>query len=222
MQTVLRAAWAALFATLPFIAEAQEPVTAVALGDANPAVWDASGHLAWLTVDKTPITPEWNRWYDVATVGASVGRFFGPHLKAEADVATSSSADVYVQRQVVVPNQPYPVYVSQPQRFQTTTVSLGAAYQFFDNRWFHPMVGAGVESMRERRTVEQVLYPLPPPSVIVETPGTSIVWRSRPYGSLGFKWFVSEHAFVRSDVRTTFNRGGVSHVSWRTGIGFDF
>ena len=222
MRTYLRAACAALLITLPAVAGAQA-VTAVSLGDPSPPGWDASGHISWLTVDKTGIAPEWNRWYDVASFGASLGRFFGPHLKLEFDAATSASAEVYVERQLAVPGQTFPIFLSQPQRFRMTTLAGGAAYQFLDNSWVHPFVGAGIEASRETRTVEEVFYPVVPPgAVVLDPPGTTSSWRARPFADLGFKFFVSEQAFVRSDVRTTFDRGGVSHVSWRSGVGFDF
>src|SRR5215212_3271241 len=204
-------------------AAAAQSVATVSLNDPAPPGWDATGHLSWLTVDKTGIAPEWNRWYDVASFGGSVGRFVGPHLKVEVDAATSAAAEVYVQRQVSIPTQPYPIYVSQPHRFRMTTVSGGAVYQFFDNRWFHPFVGAGIEAARETRTVEQPFLPVVPTgTVVLDPPGTASTWRSLPFADLGFKWFVSERAFVRSDVRTTFDRDGISHVSWRSGVGLEF
>ena len=221
MRTYVLVACAAL-CLFPGPIQAQ-PTGAVMLDDPDPPGWDVSGHMSWLAVDKTGVAPGWNRWYDVATVGASVGRFFGSHARAEFDVATSASADVYMQRQVVVPGQPLPIFISQPQRFRMTTVSAGGAYQFFDNRWFHPFVGAGLEASRETRTVEQVFYPVSPPaSVSGDPPGTTHRWRARPYANVGFKWFVSERAFIRSDVRTTLGRGGLTQVSWRTGLGVDF
>ena len=173
MQTYIRAACAALLIVTPAIARAQAQ-SAVQLIDPNPAKWDASGHVSWLTVDKTDIAPDWNGWYDVATIGVSVSRFVNRHLKVEFDAATSNSADVYVSRQFRVPSLAYSVYASQTQRFRMTTLSGGAAYQFFDNRWFHPVIGGGVESARERRTVEPAYYPVSlPVSVTLDPPGTS-------------------------------------------------
>lgn len=215
-------AFAALVLNFPSVAVAQA-LSTVSLSDPTPAGWDASGHMAWLTVDKTGVAPEYDRWYDVASFGASLGRFVGRHLKVEVDAASSASADVYVQRLVSVPTVPYPIYVSQPHRFRMTTVSGGAAYQFFDNHWFHPFVGAGIEAARETRTVEQVQFPtVPPGTVVLDPPGTTSAWWALAFADVGFKWFVSERAFVRSDVRTTFDGDGVSHVSWRSGVGFDF
>jgi len=35
-----------------------------------------------------------------------------------------------------------------------TTFGATALYQFFENQWMHPFVGAGVEVARERHTAE--------------------------------------------------------------------
>jgi hypothetical protein len=221
MKTCVGAAWLALVVLLPVAAAAQGSA-AVILDDPAPASWDVSGHLSWLTVNNGGAA-EWNRWYDVATVGASVGRFLGPHLKVEFDTVTSTFAQVYVEHQITVPAQPYPVYYAQPQQFRMTTLSAGVSYQFFDNRWFHPVAGAGLESARETRTIDsRVLGPLSTAVPLPDPPGTTASWQHRPFADLGFKWFVSEHTFIRSGVRTTFAPGGVGQVSWRSGFGVDF
>ena len=221
MQTVrVTCLLVALF--VPAIARAQGN-QAVVLGDPAPPSWDITGHLAWLTVDNGRGSSSWNRWYDVATVATSVAPFFGPHLKAEFDVATSASAEVYVDRSVTLPTQPYPIYYAQRQELRMTTVSGGLSYQFLDNRWFHPVAGAGLEAARQTRTVDSaVLGAGPSLPVPLDPPGTTVSWHNRPFSSVGFKWFVSERAFVRSDVRTTFDSGGLTQLSWRTGFGVDF
>ena len=222
MQTCLRVACLATLLALPALVHAQGS-PAVVLRDPAPPSWDVSGHVSWLTVDKGDVAPEWNRWYDVATVGASAGRFFGPHLKVEADIATSAWADVYVEKSFTTPAQPYPVFYAQPQRFRMTTVSGGVSYQFLNNRWLHPVVGAGLEAARETRAVESIIVGgRPPAGAQLDPPGTTASWRNRPFADVGFKWFVSERGFIRSDVRTTFDAHGVAQVSWRTGFGVDF
>jgi len=222
MQTVIRAACLTLGLLLPVPALAQGNQAVLLNGSAPPA-WDVSGHMAWLAVDKGPGVSSWNRWYDVATFGASFGRFFGRHVKLDIDAATSAAAEMYVERSVTVPTQPYPIYYAQQQRFRMTTLSGGVSYQLFDNRWFHPVVGVGLEAARETRTIEPHVFGTPPPAAIqLDPPGTTVSWQHQPFASAGFKWFVSERAFVRSDVRTTFDSGGLAQLSWRTGFGVDF
>jgi hypothetical protein len=221
MRSRLLAACAAVLLGFPILAHAQPPAPSVSLGDPDPPGWDASGQVAWLTVDKGAIAPDWNRWYDAATFGASVGKFVGRHVKLEFDVATSTEAEVFSDQLVRLPPAGTLVSVGQPNHFRMTTVSAGAAYQFFDNRWFHPVVGGGMESARETRTIGPVLYPVVPP-ITVPDPGTTVTWQTRPFVAAGFKLYFTERGFMRSDVRTTFDRDGVAQVSWRTGIGFDF
>ena len=212
---------AAAVISFPTVAHAQAPVSSVSLADPAPPGWDASGHVAWLTVDKGDIAPDWNRWYDTATFGASVGKFVGRHVKLEFDVATSTEAEVFTDQLVRLPPAGTLVSVGQSNQFRMTTMSAAASYQFFDNRWFHPVVGGGVESARETRTIGPVLYPLVPP-VTAPEPGTTVTWRTHPFVTAGFKLYLAERAFLRSDVRTSFDSGGVAQVSWRTGIGVDF
>jgi len=57
---------------------------------------------------------------------------------------------------------------------------------------------------------------------MVDPPGTISTWRHRQFADVGLKWFVGERTFIRSDARTTFDRGGLAQVSWRTGFGVDF
>jgi hypothetical protein len=38
----------------------------------------------------------------------------------------------------------------------------------------------------------------------------------------GFKGYVSERVFIRTDMRTSWSSDGVAALAWRTGIGVDF
>jgi hypothetical protein len=40
--------------------------------------------------------------------------------------------------------------------------------------------------------------------------------------SAGFKVYVSERAFIRTDLRTSWSSDGLAAMAWRNGIGFDF
>jgi len=226
MQSVVRVSVGATclaFALFLPAAAAAQGNQSIVLRDPDPPGWDVAGHMAWLTVDNGPGVSAWNRWYDVATVGASAGRFIGSHVKVEFDASTSTAADVYVEHTVTVPTQPYPIFYAQPERLRMTTLSGGVSYQFFDNRWFHPVAGGGVEAARETRTIDSpAVGPVLPAAIPLDPPGTTAPWQTRPFGSVGFKWFVSERAFIRSDVRTTFDSAGVAQLSWRTGFGVDF
>lgn len=221
MHTILRAVLAAALLASPLPASAQS--IQLPLGDPSPPRVDLAGHAGWFAVDKTDVAPRWNSWYDVGEVGATGGVFLSRHLKAEVGVTTTGTADVYREVLLPTPSSPFGINYSQEQRYRATTLSGGASWQFFDNRWFHPLLGAGVEATRESVETLSLRYPPPvnPPPGLLIPPGTQVTWHARPYASGGFKWFVAERTFIRGDLRTSFG-DGVAQTSLRVGVGVDF
>ena len=103
----------------------------------------------WLSSNKSEIGPDWNDWYDVATGGASVGRYVTPHLKTELRLAFSGEGRVFHEERIDVPGQPFPAFRLREHHFRATTLGGAVTYQFFQNQWFHPHVAAGLEVVRE-------------------------------------------------------------------------
>lgn len=67
--------------------------------------------------------------------------------------------------------------------------------------------------------------PLVPPVgqlVPAATGPTHVSWAARPYLAAGFKWYVTERGFIRSELRSSFSRRGAEHIVWSGGIGIDF
>jgi opacity protein-like surface antigen len=213
----------AVILTASSAAAQDAPIVSLAPGD--PARWDAAVYAGWRGVDKSDIAPEWNEWYEAASFGASAGYYWTPHLKIELDVSATTDGTVLVQEQIVVPGAPFPLFRYGEHRFRSTSVSGGALYQFAENTWFHPFVGGGVESVRERALLTVQEQPLCQrvPCAPVPLPGeTSISYRARPFAAAGFKWYMTERAFFRSDIRSTFSTAGAEAVTWHAGIGVDF
>ena len=110
----------------------------------------------------------------------------------------------------------------------TSSAAAALAYQFFENQWVHPFLGAGIEAIREVDRLEvQLLQPgvpqppgVPLPPVLI--PETQIRYTVRPFVTGGVKWYVSERAFIRSDILTTLSSDGAESVVWRAGVGVDF
>jgi len=46
-------------------------------------------------------------------------------------------------------------------------------------------------------------------------------WSARPVVGAGFKLYVSERAFIRSELRSSFSNRRAEHVTWAAGIGVD-
>jgi len=206
-------------------ASAQEPTrtTTVTLAPAAPSRWDTAAHVTWLG-ERLNRPADWSRWYDVGSGGADIGYYWTSHLKTEFDVSTSTRGETYSFEQLALPGSPSPLFLQQSHEFRITTASAGVNAQFFENAWVHPFVGAGIELLREREQIETVPIPVRPGAPIVPSPEpeTRVRYAGRPFLAAGFKGYVSERVFIRSDLRTSWSSAGVTAIAWRSGIGFDF
>ena len=223
--THLRSAIAAVAIALVSAAPSAAQTSSVSLQPADAPRWDVTGHAAWLGVHRTNAEPAWsNGWFDAGAFGASTGYYWTSHLKLEADVATSTRANFFTVEPVASSGRT--IFRSQEHRLTATTAGVNVAYQFFENRWVHPFVAAGVEVARERDRVESNLPPVigpdgraPFPLPTVETTTSYAV---RPTLGGGFKFYVGEHAFVKTEIRSTVDGTGAATFAWRGGVGIDF
>jgi opacity protein-like surface antigen len=221
--TPLAAAVLAAALLMAGTAAAQQP--AISLTPADSAQWDIAGHVGWLGVDTSGTGTVGDDWYDTFSGGLSIGRYLTPHIKAEIHGGMTSEGRIYRVEQLPVPGSP-PAFRPQEHDFQNATISAGLFYQFFENQWFHPFAGGGIEVLRERDRVEvqtpfgpfppgRVLPALPPP------PPPQLTYSARPFVATGFKWYVAERAFVQTGVQASFSNRGTTHVVWTAGIGVD-
>ncbi len=186
--------------------------------------WDTYGHLTWLGAHQHQ---SFDPWYEVAAGGATVGHYWTPHLKAELDVSTSTQGQTYW----VEPVPPFPAvpsFVTSYHEFRLTTVAAALNAQFFENTWFHPCVGAGIELTREREHIERTTSiviprdPRSPPATALPQTETKTRYVGRPFVGAGFKVYMSERVFIRTEVRTSWSSDGLGTLAWRNGVGFDF
>lgn len=231
--TIRAAAFAAAALLGAHAAAAQErPVSPAPV---TPARWDLAGQAGWLGSNKTGIGDEWNDWYDAAAFGVAAGHYVTPHLKVEAQAASSRQGRIYSQEIIQVPGAAFPTFSSREHFFAAQTLGAGVSHQFFENEWFHPFVGAGLEMVRETHridTPQQFISGRPEPAtplvpavgqlVPATTGATDVSWAARPYLATGFKWYVTERGFIRSELRSSFSRRGAEHVVWSGGVGIDF
>jgi opacity protein-like surface antigen len=223
MNMQLAAAFLAAALFVAGAAAAQER-PAISLTPAESAQWDIAGHVGWLASHKPDITAE---WYDVLSGGVSAGRYLTPHLKTEIHAVMAREGRMYSQDPVLL-TAPFPVFRSREHTFQTASVGAGVSYQFFENQWFHPFVGGGLEVLREHHRVrvpEQFLPQRAPGVPAVTLPAVSfapeVSYAARPFVTTGFKWYVAERAFLRTSIQASFSRRGTTHVVWAAGIGAD-
>ena len=197
--------------------------------DARAQQYDVAGQLALLN-RKTPQFAEWDRWYAAAKADVTVGRYWTPNFKTELELGTATGANIDGHEPVVVPGSSFPFQRYREHRLRdTTTVGATAVYQFFDNQWVHPFVGAGIELAREHHVAaalpeETVRFSTTVPTLrLPAVPAIDAVTYSvRPLVSAGFKFYVSPRAFVRTEARTSFTADGPVALQWFGGIGFDF
>jgi hypothetical protein len=197
-------------------AAAQQPLISVT--PAEPRLWDVSGDAGWFTSNKSEIAADWNDWYDAATGSVALGRYLTAHVRTELRVAFSSEGTSYQEDMLpAVPGQPFPAFNVREHYFRTASAGGGLFHQFFENQWFHPFVGAGLDVERESRRTVRPPQRLTPAATIEE----SVSYSAQPFVATGFKWYVRERGFIRSDVKVSFGSGGVSHTAFSAGIGVD-
>ena len=185
---------------------------------------DVSGAIAWLNVNKAEFDA-YDNWVNRAVYGgAAFGWYWTDHLKTEVDGGVSSKVDRDVYS-VALFNGRQTVTESTFQ-FRTARIAVGQNYQFFRNVWFHPYVGAGVDLTWETidRQDESVLVFVPPQSSIVREPQThprTTDLVTRPFAAVGFKSYLTQRSFFRTDLKLVF-KGGVDEVLLGFGFGVDF
>jgi hypothetical protein len=190
--------------------------------------WDVAGQLSMLNRNKSDLS-RWDHWYSVAAINATGGYYWTPHFKSEFEIGTSGEGTIDAEEETPVPGQSFPYQRYRDHKLREMTVGATALYQFFENQWVHPFVGAGAELVRERHLAD----PLPASTIRFSTavPSLSlpsvpaidtISYSVRPILTGGFKFYVSPHAFVRTDVRTAFSAERPQAWQWRGGFGVDF
>lgn len=192
------------------------------------ARWDAAGQLALLNRNRSGLS-RWDHWYSAPAVDGTAGRYWTPHFKTEFEIGAAGRGSIDGQESIPVPGTGFPFQRYRDHSLQETTFGATALYQFFDNQWVHPFVGAGAELVRERHTADAVpgetfrLSTTAPNLILPSLPAIDTVSYSvRPLVTGGFKFYVSPRAFVRTEVRTAFSTDRPLALQWRGGVGFDF
>jgi outer membrane protein W len=162
-------------------------------------------------------------WYRTWNGTFSAGYYWTEHLKTELDAAWTSEGRLYETR--VLRGG---AYAPVEHLFSTRSVTLKQQYQFGHNASFHPhlAIGLAIEWVRytEKQAAAYLTARTPPYAVFVypaRTVGPITDVRALPVIEAGFKAYFSERVFFRSDLNVGL-RGGVRHVTVRSGLGLDF
>jgi hypothetical protein len=210
-------------------------LAAVLAGIAGPAAaqtdppvirGDVAASVGWLTVKTQPSTVyDDTNWRDSFLGAVTAGWHWTDNLKIELDLAASTKVSAYRLDATTINGRP--AYQTTRTTSSRRTVGLAQQYQFFHNVRFHPHVAAGAVVTWEQATgggnpiftyddIRGAQY---------GTPGTAEATRTtvavRPFVASGFKAYMTDRVFFRSDIRVAF-RKGTDDVLMRVGIGVDF
>lgn len=188
---------------------------------------DLAGSLGWLSMNKEIPGPYQGDDRQDSLFGAvSAGWYWTDHLKTEVDFGAGSRASAFRGRPVVIDGSPTYEFVEST--FSRRALGVSQQYQFFRNAWFHPHVAAGVDITWERTTDHTqpiVVYDDRSRSGRVVQPertdGPRTDTTVRPFFATGFKAYMTQRGFFRSDLRLAI-RDGVDDVLLRFGFGIDF
>jgi hypothetical protein len=200
-----------------------------AIAEPNTAAddFDAAVYVAWFGGKRGNIGGDTFRdWYSTLLGSAGVGHYWTEHLKTEAELAVTGRGNLVSfedqHREPFVTR-----YVYRDHTYQLVTLSLVQSYQFRQNAWVHPFVGAGLDIDWERRAVEGSVQ-------VTDSSGSEPVFSSEPLprethtgviaravAVTGFKAYVARNAFFRMDLRASVT-DGLDQVAWRFGFGWDF
>lgn len=213
MKGAYPAAIAALCCVMASPAAAQSP----------PVRPDLYFSAAWVSVNKDELGTG-NNWFNRGfDAGATFGWYWTPHLKTEIEASAGPRATFDSAGEIRIDGRP--VYASTESAFSRRRVSVGQRYQFGENAWFHPHVGAGIDFNWEtidRYDREVYSFTLSAPQKVrdpVRHPQRTEL-HVRPFVDWGFKAYMTERAFFRSDLRFVAAKR-LEDVSLRFGFGMD-
>ena len=170
----------------------------------------------------------YDRWGHSPLGSLRAGYYWTDHLKSEVEIAWTGERETYGSESGRSDAEPWTAHVYVRHGYRSTIVSAAQAWQFGRNAHFHPFVTAGVDIDRERHVMDRPAQYLPfsarqtgemrfvPALVVTETDV-----RARAFGAAGFKAYVSERTFFRTELKLSAGRR-LDQVTWKAGVGIDF
>jgi hypothetical protein len=109
---------------------------------------DVSATLGWFSANKSELE-SYNDWYNRSLIGEAAGSvYWTNHWKTEIAAGASTEAWVYGSQTFELNGAR--LFAPSRVRFGTRRLSFTQQYQFGDNEWVHPYLGAGIDLVWER------------------------------------------------------------------------
>ena len=185
--------------------------------------WDVGGSLGFLAASRSATSGFASSSCSCDTLtwagNFDVGRYFTPHLKAEAGILWTSERHFYGSDDRYP--RSFPITYTM-REVAPRSVSASFTYQFFENVFAHPYVSAGVRvTLFSEQTRTEVYYPNFSVAPTV-TMSSRKFTQARPFVAAGYKSYFNERLYMRPEVLVAFDENGASHGTVRLGFGFDF
>lgn len=186
---------------------------------------DAAGSIGWITASTSQLS-DYEDWSNSFFAAATAGWYWTDHLKTEVDAGVSTAAELNA---VTTLNQNGRTsWRVSHYRISTRRLGVSQQYQAFRNAWFHPHLAAGVELNWETTRQSDdpvVIFDEATRQQRLITDARTLPSRTdlhvRPFAAGGFKAYLPERAFFRTDMRLVLD-SGVRDVVVRFGFGADF
>ena len=170
-----------------------------------PSRWDAGGTIGLISARMPEIDqPYYEDWYEQGRYAGSIGYYFTRHVKMEFEHAWSGPGTRYLYDYRQVNGQTRVSPIEQSFQLQQSTVRV--LWQFRDNAWVHPYLGAGAVLDIENQ----------------KTGGASHTeMRGGVSINGGAKFYMTRQAFFNTGAIVTYSKP-VGTVSFIAGFGYDW
>ncbi len=172
----------------------------------------------------------YDRWHGSVFGGVNFGHYWTDNHKTEVEAGWLSTAKSHSYEAVQIGADR--AFVQSEYFFKDLRLSLSQSVQFGRNAWIHPFVGGGVDIDYLRTTEDRApqfitIFATSPSSrdtrsvLVPELHERETTMRAVPFAKGGFKFYVSDRAFVVQEFKLGFTTR-VDHLLWKTGVGIDF
>jgi hypothetical protein len=163
--------------------------------------------------------PGTRNWSSSLFKGASIGYYWSDHLKTEIEASWPGPTDAYGSFFTALADGTQSSFSFEEHSFRTVVLSAAQMYQFGRNAFFHPFAGAGVDVIREHDTIERSISTSR--GIVTTGIAEASAVHARGFVTAGFKAYVSERAFFRSEFKLE-PGSQVEQMIWKGGFGVDF
>ena len=189
---------------------------------------DVSGTVAWVSTNTEELAyDQYHDWRSQAGFGLGAGWYWTDHHQTRVEASGTTETTVYSA--ISAPFGGGQPFIPVRRSFESRRISVTQHYQFRRNEWVHPVVGAGVDFVRERVSGQDdpvfAYDPITRQSRLVRDAVEHAPHdenTARGVLTAGVKAYLARKVFAVTDLRVSIGRRRTEDVQWRFGLGADF